>query len=259
MREAEEQQDDEPTDESAGSFYEQRDLRFGIPDGYSLREPFKDYWPFILTEIAKTIGLGAFVITLVVLSFESPGLFSIFSGEILAIIFGSAIYGLLLFVVAVAATIVVVLVLHGLIFRTLFNCETLFIGVIVGGIVGLVLSVPLWPWQHQGLDLVRAGWMVVVTLAGQIGGARGAWKSLAWQRSARIELPSGGSHFQFSIRALLIVTTCLAVLLTLLKWGDILKLDFLVFFCTWLGVQIPGLFIALASDRKQQLRGTRDV
>lgn len=258
MSEAEEQQVGEPTDESAGSFYEQRDLRFGIPDGYSLREPFKDFWPFILAEIAKTFGLGSFVITLVFFIFERPGLFSMSSAEILATIFGATIYGLLLFILASAATIVVVLVLYGLVFRTLFNCETLFIGVLVGGIVGLVLSVPLWPWQHD-IYLINIAGMITVTLVGQIGGARGALKSLAWPRSAHGNLPSVDYRFQFSIRDLLIVTACLAALLTVLKWVHLLTLDFLIFICVWLGVQIPGLLIAFARDRKQQLRGTRDA
>lgn len=259
MREAEEQQVGEPTDESAGSFYEQRDLRFGIPEGYSLREPFKDYWPFILSEIAKTFGLGTFVITLVIFSFERPGLFSMSSVGILTSIFGATIFGLLLFVLASAAAIAVVLVLYGLIFRALFHCETLFIGVLVGGIVGLVLSVPLWPWQHGGVDFVHVAVMVAVTLVGQVGGARGAWKSLAWRRSAHGKLPSVDYRFQFSIRDLLIVTACFAVLLTVLGWVHLLTLDFLIFICVWIGVQTPGLLIAFARDREQQLRGPRDV
>ena len=112
-----------------------RNIRLGIPQGYTLHEPFRDYWPNVVFGIGKAevilalFGFGYLLLTrLTISTAHVPTIFVLLA--ILLQLMLMIILGLLiLYIVAVF----VILALHSLFGVLNTDCENIFCGVFVGG------------------------------------------------------------------------------------------------------------------------------
>ncbi len=241
------------------SFQEKRDARLGIPEGYSLHEPFRNFWPNVASSIAKAEVILALLIhgygLSIRLSINSVPVFPILD-LVATLLMLLLVYYLAMKIVSLAATFVI-LALNPLFSLLKTDCENIFCGVFAGGTVGLVLSLPFCFFSNLPYPFFLIGFS---TIFGQLGGAWGAWKSLSDQQAYEEKISFLPTTFQFGIRQMLLLTLGCAIILTVLKLAGLLTERFLICLALGMAIQLAGMAaVAITNQAKRKSRCERST
>lgn len=228
------------------------------------RWPMQDFWPFVIKRIGivgAVISPLFFVAGSILWGLSSLGRSIVVSGRLFWGLVLAVEVGVFSFVIAIIAAAIVAYVADWFLRDFDFDYETLIVGGLVGGAVGLLAMVFLLKASNASgfLDDIALG-MIAATVIGQIGGAWGAWDSQVKRRASSgakpnfTQQPKRKPAFQFSVRQLLVVTTYCAVVLAVMKLTGMMTIRFFHYFGVWLAVQIVGLIIIKNINKTLQRR-----